>query len=109
MQTVLQPLHHRCGIALLPCRRSPCSQNSLRLVREEKGRQALQVVNSCKSSDTDRQGEAGFTSRRLLSAALAAAVSIGTLAATESALAKTNPVKKTDPYEVSQKISAKIE
>jgi len=59
--------------------------------------------------DTDRQGEAGFTSRRLLSAALAAAVSIGTLAATESALAKTNPVKKTDPYEVSQKISVKIE
>ena len=63
----------------------------------------------CNSSDTDGQGDAGFTSRTLLGAALAAAMSMGALVSTESALAKTNPVKKSDPYEVIQKNTARIE
>ncbi|DBA79997.1 TPA: hypothetical protein ACH3X1_008200 [Trebouxia sp. C0004] len=101
MQTALQPLHHRCGIALLPSRRSTCSQDSPRRVRGEEARQALQVVIRCNSFE---QGKAGFTSRTLFGAALAAAVSMGTMASTESALAKTYPVKKTDPYEDLQNI-----
>ncbi len=109
MQTALQPLHHRCGIALLPSRRSKCSQNSKKHVRGIQARQALQKVIRCNSSDTDRQGKAGCTSRTLLGATLAAAVSMGALASTESALAKTNPVKKSDPYEVIQKNTARIE
>ncbi len=109
MQTALQPLHHRCGIALLPSRRSTCSQTSPRRVRGEKARQALQMVIRCNSSDTDRQEKAGCTSRTLLGAALAAAMSMGAFASTESALAKTNPVKKSDPYEVTQKNTARIE
>ncbi|DBB17653.1 TPA: hypothetical protein ACH3X3_002694 [Trebouxia sp. C0006] len=104
MQTALQPLHHRCGIALLPSRRSTCSQTSPRRVRGEKARQALQMVIRCNSSDTDRQEKAGCTSRTLLGAALAAAMSMGAFASTESALAKTNPVKKSDPYEDLQNI-----
>ncbi len=67
------------------------------------------MVIRCNSSDTDQQGEAGCTSRTLLGAAFAAAVSMGALASTESALAKTNPVKKSDPYEVTQKNTARIE
>lgn len=109
MQTVLQPLHHRCGIALLPSRRSKCSQNSSKHVRGIQARHALQLVVRCDSSDTDRQGKAGCTSRTLLGAALAAAISMGALSSTESALAKTNPVKKSDPYEVIQRNTARIE
>lgn len=104
MQTSLKPLQHQCGIATLPNRISVQSKQSPRLVPAANSRRNHQAVSTCASSDSDTQRQLGFLPQNVLGIVFAAALSVTTLSATESALAKTNPVKKADPYEDLQNI-----
>lgn len=103
MQTGLQPLQQQCGIALLPSRSTRRTATLLRRVQAFNARSSRVSIRCC-SSDTETQQQPNFPARTLLGLALAATLSIGSLTSTQAALAKTNPVKKADPYEDLQKI-----
>ena len=99
MQTGLQPLQQQCGIALLPSRSTRRTATLLRRVQAFNARSSRVSIRCC-SSDTETQQQPNFPARTLLGLALAATLSIGSLTSTQAALAKTNQVKKADPYEV---------
>lgn len=98
MQNGLQPLQHRCGIALLPPRSSlnprlPAADRSKRLSHD-------QSLVRCGNPDTRELKAAAEPTRTAAGVFLAAALTIGNLTVTDTASAKPNPVKKSDPYEV---------
>ena len=100
MQTGLQPLQHRCSIALLPARLRFNSRLSVRAADGSKTLSHNQTLVRCGNPDSRELKAAAAPIRTAASILLAAALTIGNLAFTNTALAKTNPVKKSDPYEV---------
>ena len=101
MQISLKPLQQRCGSSPLLLPLVPNVRLKYQHVPSSRSPSGCASVVTCSRSDSHHQHSFAAPAHAPASIMFAAALALSNAVATDAAFAKTNPPKKSDPYEVS--------